>query len=142
MFTRATYGLNFDDSSPFAMIYSSINIYIHYLFAPFPWQVKNFNDICGALEALIRMILIIFSVSGWWKAVGLQKRMLGVMILLYFTVTFLWAVGTTNYGTAIRHHMHSWWILTVAGVPSLLQWLNRFKVNLLVHWSSRFLRAG
>ena len=54
---------------------------------------------------------------------AIQKNILGLMILLYFTITFLWAIGTVNYGTSIRHHVMSWWILTVVGVPSLMQYL-------------------
>jgi hypothetical protein len=127
-FSRATYGVSFDGSSLFAMICSSLNIYIHYLFTPFPWQVNNFTDIYAFFEAFSRMILIIFALSGWWKAVGSQKRMLGLMLILYFTMTFLWATGTTNYGTAIRHNMTTWWILVVVGVPSLMEVLNRCKV--------------
>jgi hypothetical protein len=141
MFTRATYDLGFDDSSLFAMIYSSINIYSHYLFAPFPWQVKNFTDVYAVVEAFSRMILISFALLGWWKAVGSQKRMLGLMLILYFTMTFLWAIGTTNYGTAIRHNLTTWWILAVAGVPSLMEVLNRCKIYFISNRHSHFLES-
>jgi hypothetical protein len=141
MFTRATYDLSFDNSSFFAIIGSSINIYIHYLFAPFPWQVNNFTDVYAAVEAFSRMILISFALSGWWKAVGSQKRVLGLMLIIYFTVTFLWAIGTTNYGTAIRHNMTTWWILAVAGVPSLMEVLNRCKIYFISNRHSHFLES-
>ena len=32
----------------------------------------------------------------------------------------MWALGTTNYGTAMRHHMLSWWIIVIAGFPPLM----------------------
>ena len=74
----------------------------------------------------MRMILIYFSVKQWRKAYGSQRRLLGLMLILYFSVTLMWALGTTNYGTAMRHHMLSWWIIVSVGVPPLMEKLSRF----------------
>ena len=74
----------------------------------------------------MRMILIYFSVKQWRKAYGSQRRLLGLMLILYFSMTFMWALGTTNYGTGIRHHMLSWWIIVIVGLPPLMGKLIRF----------------
>ena len=50
--------------------------------------------------------------------------MLGLMLILFFSMSIMWAVGTTNYGTAIRHNMLTWWILVIGGVPPLIKKLN------------------
>ena len=68
--------------------------------------------------------LICFFVFEWRKAVDLRKRLLGLLLLLFFSMSFLWAVGTTNYGTAIRHNMLIWWILVIGGVPPLIKKLH------------------
>lgn len=54
-----------------------------------------------------------------------KRRLLGLMLVLFFSMTFLLAVGTSNYGTAIRHYMVTWWILVAIGLPSLLDSLRR-----------------
>jgi hypothetical protein len=126
--SRASYGIALDLSSSFATIYSSLQIYIYYLFAPFPWQVSNIPDLYAALESFLRLVLIYFALKNWRNAYGEQRRLIGLMLILFFSMAFLWALGTTNYGQAIRHHMLSWWIIVILGVPPLLEnrWVNRF----------------
>jgi hypothetical protein len=123
--SRTTYYISLDLSSPFATIYSSCKMYLYYLFSPFPWKVKNVLDVYGAMESFLRMILIYFSIKHWRKAHDVQRRLLGLMSVLFFSMSFMWAMGTTNYGTAIRHHMLSWWILFTAGLPLLIESLAR-----------------
>jgi hypothetical protein len=117
---RTTYGVALDLSSNVMTIYSFIKIYFYYLFAPFPWQVSSFIDVYASMESFFRMILICFSVKHWINAVGSQKRLFGLLLILYFSITFLFALATSNYGTAMRHHMLSWWIIVVIGIPPLV----------------------
>ena len=146
---RTSYDISLDPSSPFMLILSSIKMYSYYLFAGFSWRIDKFVDAYGAVEAISRATLICFSVLGWWKAVGLQKRLLGLMLVLYISMSFMWALGTTNYGTAMRHHMLTWWITVILGVPPLMAklqhvWLGmvrRYPDSLgLVRWVNRFLK--
>ena len=101
-------------------ILSVIKMYGYYLFAGFSWRFDKLVDVYASIEAIFRVTLIYFSVLGWCKAVGLQKRLLGLMLVLYISMTLLWAMGTTNYGTAMRHHLVSWWIIVILGVPPLM----------------------
>ena len=117
---RTTYGVYLDLSSTYMTVYSGLKLYVYYLFAPFPWQVNSFMGLYAGMESIMRMILIYFSVKQWRKAYGSQRRLLGLMLILYFSMTFMWALGTTNYGTAMRHHMLSWWIIVIAGFPPLM----------------------
>ena len=123
-FGRTSYAVSLDDSSIFMMIYSFLKVYSYYLFKPFPWEIYSAIDFYAFLEVLIRITLICFFVFEWWKAVGLRKRLLGLMLLLFLSMSILWAVGTTNYGTAIRHNMLTWWILVIGGVPPLIKKLH------------------
>ena len=127
---RTTYSANLDLSSLYTTIYSSCKLYLYYLAAPFPWQIKNVLDVGGMIEAFLRMILIYFSVKHWCNAYGAQRRILGLMLILFFSMSFMWAVGTTNYGTAARHHMLSWWILVIAGLPLVMEALSRVRFGL------------
>ena len=125
---RTTYGNFFDISSPVMVAYSSLKLYVYYLFAPFPWQFQNMMDVYAGMESTLRLILIVFMVKQWRNTYGPQRRLFGLMVFLYFSMTFLWAMGTTNYGTALRHNMLSWWILAITGVPLAMVKLNRLMV--------------
>ncbi len=125
--SRASYGIALDLSSPFTIIYTSLMLYIHYLFAPFPWQISHVLDVYALIESFSRLVLICFALKNWRNAYGAQRRLLGLMLVLFFSVTFLWAVGTTNFGQAIRHNMLSWWIIVILGVPPLMEKLKRFR---------------
>ena len=118
--TRASYSVPLDLSSFSGAFYSSFSIYLHYLFAPFPWHIRNWLDIYVFFESILRLLLVCYSVKSWLNAIGNQKRLIGLMLILYFSMTFMWGMGTTNYGTAIRHHMISGWILVILGLPLLI----------------------
>ena len=126
IFGRTTYDVYLDLTSSYMMVYSGLKLYVYYLFAPFPWQVDSLTGLYAGTESIMRMILIYFSVKQWRKAYGSQRQLLSLMLTLYFSMTFMWALGTTNYGTAMRHHMLSWWIIVIVGVPPLMEKLSRF----------------
>ena len=122
---RTTYGIPLDLSSTYMTVYSGLKLYVYFLFAPFPWQVDSLTGLYAGTESIMRMILIYFSVKSWCNARGSQRRFLSLLLILYFSMTLMWALGTTNYGTATRHHMLTWWIIVIVGVPPLMEKLSR-----------------
>ena len=122
-YARAIYGITLDVSSPISLMKSGWLIYIYYLYAPFPWQVTNCLDIYGAAESLLRFALIFFSIIFWSRAEGIQRRIWGLFLVIYFSMTFLWAMGTVNYGTSIRHHILTNWIIIILGGSGLIEFL-------------------
>ena len=120
LYGRTTYGISLDPTSSYMLVYSGLKLYVYFLFAPFPWDIGSLKDLYAGMESIMRMILIYFSVKQWCNACGIQRRLLGLMLILYFSMTFMWALGTTNYGTAMRHHMLSWWIIVIVGLPPLM----------------------
>jgi hypothetical protein len=128
---RTSYNIPIDSSTSLTLILSGLKIYGYYLFAGFTWSMDYIVDVYATGESILRMTLIFFALLGWWKAVGSQKRLMGLMLVLYISMTFLWAVGTTNFGTAIRHHMLTWWIIVILGVPQLFTKLHFFWGKLL-----------
>lgn len=133
---RATYGVELDLSSVLAFIFSAFTLYFYYLFSPFPWQIGGVLDAYAALESILRMVLLYYSVKHWRTASGVQRRLLGLMLILFLSMSFLWAMGTTNYGTAMRHHMLSWWILVVVGMPPFVAAAHRFFLGSIMNKSS------
>lgn len=128
---RATYGVELDLSSFVAFIFSALILYFHYLFSPFPWQVASLLDVYAVLESLLRAILLYYSVKHWRHASGVQRRLMGLMLILFLSMSLLWAMGTTNYGTAMRHHMLTWWILVGMGLPPLMAVLRHLLLGVI-----------
>jgi len=122
---RANYGIILDTSSVITLIRSTLFMFVCYLFAPFPWQVTNWLDLYGAAESLLRFLLITFSIISWYRADGIKRRIWGLLLAIYFSMTFLWAIGTVNYGTSIRHHILTNWIIIVLGGPVLIDFVLR-----------------
>ncbi len=115
-----TYDVTLDSSSPFMLVYSGLKIYVYYLIAGFSMRINSFFHSYAIIEAMLRLSFLWFSVLTWWGAVGLQKRLLGLMLILYLGMSLLWAMGTTNVGTAMRHHLLTWWIIVSMGFPLLV----------------------
>lgn len=122
---RANYGIMLDTSSLGSLIKTTSLAYIYYLFAPFSWQITNWLDIYAFTESLLRFILIIFSLIYWYKADGVKRRTWGLFLIIYFSMTFLWTMGTVNYGTSIRHHLLTNWIIVIAGGSRLIEFLSQ-----------------
>ncbi len=122
---RANYGIMLDTSSVGSLIRTTSLLFLYYLFAPFPWQVSELIDLYGAAESLLRFLLITFSIISWYRADGVQHRIWGLLLVIYFSMTFLWATGTVNYGTSIRHHILTNWIIIILGGPVLIDFVLR-----------------
>ena len=46
-----------------------------------------------------------------------------ILLGLYFGLTLLWNVGTTNHGQALRHHFMTDWVLILCWAMVLREWL-------------------
>lgn len=97
-----------------------------YLFEPMPWKISSIVDIVALLENILRFWLI-------WNAfkylVGSYlnkpmfvahnyfgyRRFILFIFLSYLLVESLWSLGTSNWGTASRHHLPSLGLLLVMG---------------------------
>jgi hypothetical protein len=121
--SRAYYGVDFEIHSITAFLTSGSRIFLYYMLAPFPWQISSFIDIYAVFENTWRFFLIIFSVRHYLKSQGPNKRMIRMLIILYVLMALIWAAGTVNYGTALRHHMVNYWIIVILGVPGFTSFM-------------------
>lgn len=118
---RAEYAVKLDAGSPLKFALSVPPVYAYYMLSPFPWQVRTGLDLFAALDGLLRLALIFFAFTALWRPppgtpVGIPR----FLLILYFSMSVLWALGTINYGTAMRHHIVPYWILVALGAPPLL----------------------
>jgi hypothetical protein len=123
---RTTYQVRLNTSSLPAFVVSLGPVFVYYMFSPFPWQIRMPEDVYGAAESLLRLALLVFAVKAWRQARGPHRRVIGFLFACYLSLAFLWALGTVNYGTAIRHHLTTTWILILLGGPGLLEGSKRW----------------
>jgi hypothetical protein len=118
---RTTYGVRLNTSSAPALAVSLGPVFVYYMFSPFPWQVRTPEDVYGAVESLLRFALLVSAIAAWRGARGPRRRIIAFLLACCLSLAFLWSVGTVNYGTAIRHHLTTTWLLILVGGPGLVR---------------------
>ncbi|MBF7016775.1 glycosyltransferase family 39 protein [Staphylococcus durrellii] len=72
----------------------------YFLLKPFPWEVKTLADVIGVFDIWVILLATFLALVLYKKTKN--KAILIVLITVYGTfITF--AIGTYNYGTALRH---------------------------------------
>ena len=115
-FSRATY-------EPFTtgiegllglVLYVPTNLF-QYLFEPMPWKISSILDIVLTFENILRAFLIFVSLRGILKTDVISRRPLLFIFLAYLILETFWSFGTTNWGTASRHHVPGLALLLIPG---------------------------
>jgi len=104
--SRTNYMLIYKIENYFHFILDSL---IFYNFKPFPSDVDNVSDLIYFFENVLRFILIIYCL---YNFVYFQNSKAHVIIFFILcTLEILWSLGTTNWGSASRHHVVTYGIL-------------------------------
>lgn len=111
----SSYNAQLNSTSLFGLMTTYPIVLISYLFAPFPWQIRGIMDIYAALEGFLRFVLIIGAYRNIKRLENPQKKMYIYVFLIFIFVEMLWAAGTLNWGTAMRHHIISFGLLLAIG---------------------------
>jgi len=108
------------------LILSLPSFLFQYLFEPMPWKISSIVDVVALLENILRFWLI-------WNALKYlvgsylnkpmfvahnyfgHERCILLIFLSYLIMETLWSLGTSNWGTASRHHLPSLGLLLVMG---------------------------
>lgn len=106
---RASYHVTLDLSSASSAFFSIPRVLFYYMLQPFPQNIGNAYDLVAFLEVLFRMILLIYLFAERAR-LSRESRLL---LLFYISGCLLWSVGTTNWGTAQRHHLTTNWMLVL-----------------------------
>ena len=96
------------------LLFLPINLF-QYLFEPMPWRISSIVDIVVTFENLFRGILIYISIKGLIKTETLARRPLLFLFLAYLVIEIFWSFGTTNWGTAARHHVPGMGLILITG---------------------------
>lgn len=118
--SRTSFGVTLDLSSPYRLARTAPKVVAMYLFAPFPWQIRDLKDAYGLFESLARILLLLFVVKTLRKERRQEHFFLFSVALL---TELLWSAGTANWGTAFRHRLIAYPLFVAIGGSSLFQWL-------------------
>ena len=96
-----TYAIDYS-SNIFIIISKS---FLYYTFGPFIGSSPGIFGLYMSLERSLVILMIIFFLYNW-KNNGLGNEHTKVIfcIILFFISSLIWGLGTSNYGTGIRHH--------------------------------------
>ena len=124
-YARANYRTDIEIDGLGGLILSLPSFLFQYLFEPMPWKISSIVDVVALLENMLRFWLI-------WNALKYlvgsypnkpmfvarnyfgDKRFILFIFLSYLIIETLWSLGTSNWGTASRHHLPSLGLLLVA----------------------------
>jgi len=87
----------------------------YFLYAPFPWMVETGPDLLISIEGLVS---IGFTVGAVWGVRWLGQRDFPVTVGLLAGLTVavvLYGVGTSNFGTGMRHRQMFLWVIFIFG---------------------------
>jgi len=122
---RTNFSFILDTSSVFGIVTTLPMVFVEYMFAPFPWQVENVEDICAFFESILRFVLLFSAVSSWRRSSGEVRSCYGFLLIVVLGLELVWALGTTNWGTATRHHVTGYSVLVLLGAPGLILFMRR-----------------
>lgn len=102
---RTTYSASVDASNPIRLVASLPKNWAFYNLAPFPWQARTGFDLLAVAEGLVRTAGIAAAISMWRSFDQARRREYFPVLFLHFSIMAIFAAGTSNYGTASRHHL-------------------------------------
>ena len=123
--SRTSYGVILDTSSVLGLVKTIPMIFAQYMFAPFPWQVGNVKDIHVLLESMLRFVLLFFAVYSWRRSSAEVRSHYSFLLIVVLGIELMWALGTLNWGTAIRHHVPGYSVIVLLGAPGLILFMQR-----------------
>ena len=111
-YSRASYRSLFDLESMNQLILFIPVAFFQYLLEPLPNKISGISDAMLFIENIIRIIML-------FKAFLLLKKNnfispLTISLLFYLTIELVFSIGTTNWGTASRHHIPSIGLLCIS----------------------------
>jgi hypothetical protein len=98
---RAAYLEDLHATSTTDMIWQTPIRVTFFLFAPFPWMLESAADAFGVVDSLLFVILIGWAVRNRKAVTEVPLRLLTLGVFGAMAVVF--AIGVSNYGTAVRH---------------------------------------
>ena len=98
---------------------------VHILFAPFPWQMRNLQQIATLPDMLIWWALVPFLFYGLFRAVKDRFAESSVLIIFSFLLASAYAISVGALGTVYRQRTQFVVFLVVFGAFGVVRWFRR-----------------
>jgi 4-amino-4-deoxy-L-arabinose transferase-like glycosyltransferase len=89
---------------------------VYFTFSPFPWDLRSPRQVLGLLASAMYFFLAWRLYKGW-HLVRRREECLALMFMAGALI-FVFAIGVTNFGTAIRHRTKFLAICTLLAASS------------------------
>jgi len=127
---RTTYGVMLDTSSVLGFVKTILMIFAQYMFAPFLWRAETAFDFHAMLESMLRFLLLFSAFSSWRRSSGEVRSRYGFLLIVVLGIELMWALGTVNWGTAIRHHVPGYGVIVLLGAPRLILFIRKLQFGI------------
>lgn len=114
---RSDYGVKMSYDDPISFCVSALLIVFMYFVAPLPWQVSSVMDYYAFLEVAIRIMLFAGFYLQWRQADATVRERMTLMFGAALLLELMWSIGTTNWGTSLRHHVVAYGVFVLLGLP-------------------------
>ena len=86
------------------------------MFKPYIYEISSLTTFYAAAESFIRISLILLVLITLISKRRLTNYTL-ILILVFFTISIMWSLGTFNFGQAVRHHiLTNWMLILLTGI--------------------------
>ena len=99
--------------------------FVNYMLQPIGEKNLIYKDYIAIIENLIRVSMFLIAIIGFIKHFKEKNIKYLILFFSYLTIEITWASYTINWGTAIRHHIPSFGLLTVLSIYAI----NKIKVR-------------
>lgn len=103
---RAAYLVNIQiNSLSSLLIFLPIKI-LFFLYAPFIWMVRASVDLLGLIDGILYLIITLAIIKSYifkMRKELRKRKFLYFMLIIIFLMIIMFSIGTSNYGTALRH---------------------------------------
>ena len=103
---RAAYLSNIQiNDFPSLILFLPIKI-MFFLYAPFIWMIRNVVDILGYIDGTLYFLITYFISKAYFHkntAKSKPQRYMNYMLTIIALMVVMFSIGTSNYGTALRH---------------------------------------
>ena len=72
----------------------------YFLLKPFPWEVRTLSDIIGLFDICVILVATFLAILLYKHT---KNKMILIVLFTVYGMFITFAIGTYNYGTALRH---------------------------------------
>jgi hypothetical protein len=128
---RATYRTDVSIDGMIDLIFSVPVFLLQYLFEPMPWRMSSLIDVVSLVENFLRVWLIWRALKYFLHTSEQNRKSIAFIFLTYVVMETIWSLGTSNWGTSMRHHLPSIGLLLVVAFAYQGKLVNRLKGSML-----------